>query len=163
MSWHGPSAPRVEGIATKSLWWQAGHRSRHRRHRGFLLLSVAFMRRFSCCLPPRKGRAATIKTYFAGIYRSVIGKNKSRFLPDITTTRIVRLDRFQNRARSHTLHATRAPRRYRDARQSQWLVPHHRRSDRRGGRARLQSYQAKKQPEGLQINVGPNGLKIQDK
>jgi predicted negative regulator of RcsB-dependent stress response len=24
-------------------------------------------------------------------------------------------------------------------------------------------YQAKKQPEGLQINVGPNGLKIQDK
>ena len=24
-------------------------------------------------------------------------------------------------------------------------------------------YQAKKQPEGLQINVGPNGLKIQSK
>ena len=24
-------------------------------------------------------------------------------------------------------------------------------------------YQAKKQPEGLQINVGPNGLKIQGK
>ncbi|MGA7808169.1 hypothetical protein [Bradyrhizobium sp.] len=24
-------------------------------------------------------------------------------------------------------------------------------------------YQAKKQPEGLQINVGPNGLKIQNK
>jgi predicted negative regulator of RcsB-dependent stress response len=24
-------------------------------------------------------------------------------------------------------------------------------------------YETKKQPEGLQINVGPNGLKIQDK
>jgi len=24
-------------------------------------------------------------------------------------------------------------------------------------------YQAKKEPEGLQINVGPNGLKIQNK
>jgi len=25
------------------------------------------------------------------------------------------------------------------------------------------AYQAKKQPEGLQINLGPNGLKIQNK
>jgi len=31
------------------------------------------------------------------------------------------------------------------------------------GALRYNLYQAKKEPEGLQINVGPNGLKIQNK
>ena len=44
MSWHGPSAPRVEGIATKSGWSQAARRSRHRRRRGF---SAAYRHSFA--------------------------------------------------------------------------------------------------------------------
>jgi hypothetical protein len=80
-----------------------------------------------------------------------------------TALRIVRLDRFQNRARSYTLHATRAPRRYRmpGNRNSLFLII--------GALIVVAAvlgynlYQTKKQPEGLQINVGPNGLKIQNK
>jgi hypothetical protein len=50
-----------------------------------------------------------------------------------------------------------------DARQSQRPVSHHRRVDRRGRGARYNLYQTKKEPEGLQINVGPDGLKIKTK
>jgi hypothetical protein len=74
-------------------------------------------------------------------------------------------DRFQNRKRTHTLHRE-----------------HSRRTERHqmpGNRNILyliigalivavgvlgyNLYQTKKEPEGLQINVGPNGLKIQNK
>ena len=75
----------------------------------------------------------------------------------------MRLDRFQNRAGDHTLHATRAPRRYRmpGNRNGLFLII--------GALIVVAAvlgynlYQTKKQPEGLQINVGPNGLKIQNK
>jgi len=50
-----------------------------------------------------------------------------------------------------------------DARQSQRPLSHHRRVDRRCRGARLQSLSTKKEPEGLQINVGPEGLKIKTK
>jgi hypothetical protein len=73
--------------------------------------------------------------------------------------------RFQNRSRAHTLHRanSRAPRRHRmpGNRNIMFLII--------GalivavGVLGYNLYQTKKQPEGLQINVGPNGLKIQNK
>jgi hypothetical protein len=86
-------------------------------------------------------------------------------LPEGTLWRFLRLDRFQNRKPANTLRSeiSRAP----------WRHPMP------GNRNVLfliigalivavgilgyNLYQTKKEPEGLQINVGPNGLKIQNK
>src|ERR1700687_4695124 len=126
MSWHGPSAPRVEGIATKSLVvasWASKLASTASRI--FCLVSIAFISVtiFRCC--------------------------------------------FQNRTRTNTLGYPAGE----NARPMETRMP--------GNRNMLyliigalvvavgvlgyNLYQTKKEPEGLQINVGPNGLKIQDK
>jgi hypothetical protein len=70
------------------------------------------------------------------------------------------LDRFQNRARTHRMRTT-TENRMPGNRNIMFLII--------GalivavGVLGYNLYQTKKEPEGLQINVGPNGLKIQNK
>src|SRR5450759_2194093 len=98
MSWHGPSAPRVEGIATKSLVVAScASKLASTASRIFCRISMAFMASlFPLSLSESLARPYTARLDFA--------------------------------AHGDT-----------DARQPQYHVPDHRRADRRGGRARLQS------------------------
>src|ERR1700687_735540 len=98
MSWHGPSAPRVEGIATKSIV-VASCASK--------LASIAS--RIFCLLSMRL--------------------ISSLFLSSLS----------ESQARQYTPGSNFATHGDTDARQPQYYVSHHRRTDRRGGRARLQS------------------------
>src|SRR3979411_201747 len=122
MSWHGPSAPRVEGMATKSR-------------------VVA-----SCA--------------------SKLASTASRILRLISAASIgvtVLRSRFQNRWPANTLGAGTSPMETRmpGNRNILYLII--------GalivamGVLGYNLYQTKKEPEGLQINVGPSGLKIQNK
>src|ERR1700674_2833036 len=98
MSWHGPSAPRVEGIATKSLVGAScASKLASTASRIFRLVSVAFI---------------------------------ASLLP---------LSLSEPQPRQYTPRSDFATHGDTDARQPQYYVSHHRRADRRGGRARLQS------------------------
>src|SRR5258705_890000 len=97
MSWHGPSAPRVEGIATKSR-------------------VVA-----SCASKP----ASTASRILCVVAVALIASG----FP---------LSLSESRARQYTPRRDFATHGDTDARQPQYHVSHHRRADRRVGRARLQ-------------------------
>jgi len=138
-----PSAPRVEGIATKSLW------SRVRVETGIdgiedFLLGIAGVH---CVLVPigarrEMGRRHLDQTIFwrpvAAVY-----------------------DHFQNRSRAHRMKANHGDAPMPGNRNIMYLII--------GalivavGVLGYNLYQTKKEPEGLQINVGPSGLKIQNK
>src|SRR3954449_5716689 len=121
MSWQGPSAPRVDGIATKSL-------------------VVA-----SCASKLSSTAARTLCLVSLSIISACSGV------------------RFQNRVRLHTVPKKTCNMETRMAvnRNVLYLVI--------GalivavGALSYNLYQTNKEPEGLQINVGPNGLKIQSK
>src|SRR5260370_10677210 len=119
MSWHGPSAPRVLGIATKSfVVASCASKLASTASRIFRWVSMAFI----CVIFP-----------FA---RGFAKPRSNHTLPDFADV----LGRFQNREHANTLHGKISrPTETSDARQSQYSVSHHRRADRRGGRARLQS------------------------
>src|SRR3954471_6462605 len=122
MSWQGPSAPRVDGIATKSL-------------------VVA-----SCASKLSSTAARTLCLVSLSIISACSGV------------------RFQNRVRLHTV-----PTKLRALWRHGWpstatscilvigalIVA--------VGALSYNLYQTNNEPEGLQINVGPNGLKIQSK
>ena len=142
MSWHGPSAPRVEGIATKSR-------------------VVA-----SCASKAGVDGVENFLIGVAGVHcvgfpaQSVVTSDQSIIQPELPASS----DRFQNRRAAHTVAADHhARRRYRmpGNRNVLFLII--------GalivavGVLGYNLYQTKKQPEGLQINVGPNGLKIESK
>src|SRR5665213_799715 len=120
MSWHGPSAPRVEGIDTKSrVVASCASKPASTASRIFCRASMAFM-----CRPcPRC--------------------------------------RFQNRRRAHTLRVRAMETRMQGNRNILYLII--------GalivgvGVLGYNLYQNKKEPQGLQINLGPNGVKIQNK
>src|SRR5262249_3584325 len=120
-------------------WWQAARQSRHRRHREF---AVGCRRSLSLLLP-RKRHGGTIKAYFD---RACGGRPA-----------------FQNHRRAHTIRRSSGPRRSRmaDNKNVLYLII--------GvllvavGVLSYNLYQARQQPEGLQINVGPDGLKIRNK
>jgi hypothetical protein len=120
-------------------------------------------------------RSNHISPGFAG---GAIGKSGSRFCfrsrldhqgahdlvaKPLIPWRIARLDRFQNRARANTLVSGNGPWSYRmpGNRNILYLII--------GalivavGVLGYNLYQTKKEPEGLQINVGPSGVKIQNK
>src|SRR6478609_6292968 len=98
MSWHGPSAPRVEGIATKSLVVAScASKLASTASRIFCLGSMAFI-------------ALLFPLWLS-----------------------------ESRARQYTPSPDLAYHGDTDARQPQHSVSHHRRADRRGGRAWLQS------------------------
>src|SRR6266487_3300288 len=98
MSWHGPSVPRVEGIATKSLVVAScASKLASTASRIFCLVSMAFI------------------------------------------ALVFLLSLSESRARQYNSRPDFASHGDTDARQPQHFVSHHRRTDRRGGRARLQS------------------------
>ena len=140
MSWHGPSAPRVEGIATKS---RGGGKLRVEAGVDGIedsLLGIGVHCRF---LVPRERRCRRSKHTSTDL---VEGGLPFR-ITDVP---------IQFAAASRP-----AENRMPDNRNVLYLII--------GvlivavGVLGYNLYQAKKQPEGLQINVGPGGLKIQSK
>jgi hypothetical protein len=104
---------------------------------------------------------AFIASIFLAALPKPPGRDQTIFCPALQT-----LDRFQNRAGANTVHgeiAKSRPWRHRmpGNRNILFLII--------GALVVVVAvlgynvYQTKKQPEGLQINVGPNGLKIQNK
>src|ERR1700689_2317039 len=121
MSWHGPSAPRVEGIATKSMVVAScASKLASTASRIFRLVSRTFIASVSCCGFQNRDRANTVQggTVFPMETRMPGNRN---ILYLIIGALIVAV-----------------------------------------GVLGYNLYQTKKEPEGLQINVGPNGLKIQN-
>src|SRR6202165_1572632 len=122
ISWHGPSAPRVEGIATKSrVVASCASKLASTASRIFCLVSMAFIALLSCCHFQNRERANTLRTQTRRRMETRMAGNRN-ILYLIIGALIVAV-----------------------------------------GVLGYNLYQTKKQPEGLQINVGPNGLKIQNK
>src|SRR6266404_660036 len=141
MSWHGPSAPRVEGIATKSLVVAScASKPASTASRIRCLVSLAFI---ASLFPRQSAREAD---------QSILWRELQNFT-----------SLLESPPRPYTWAGTRDPRRYRmpGNRNLLYLII--------GalivavGVLGYNLYQTKKQPEGLQINVGPSGLKIQNK
>ena len=137
MSWHGPSAPRVEGIATKSrVVASCASKPASTASRIFRLVSLAFIRQAALDGVP-------IKPYLPDLQAFLIAFR-------IAAAPI-------HCAREFAPMETRMP----GNRNILYLII--------GalivavGVLGYNLYQTKKEPEGLQINVGPNGLKIQNK
>src|SRR6267154_3593347 len=123
MSWHGPSAPRVEGIATKSrVVANCASKLASTASRIFRLVSAAFI-------------SATV---FVVAFR-IAGA------PIHWRGRISRPMETRMQGNRNILYLIIGA----------LIVA--------VGVLGYNLYQTKKQPEGLQINVGPNGLKIQNK
>src|ERR1700730_14387683 len=128
MSWHGPSAPRVEGTATKSLvvasWASklASTASRIFRLRSMAFISVTvFVVAFRIASAPIHCARPRFRDPFSRPMETRMPGNRN-IMYLIIGALIVAV-----------------------------------------GVLGYNLYQTKKQPEGLQINVGPNGLKIQNK
>ena len=123
MSWHGPSAPRIEGIATKSLVVAScASKLASTASRIFRLVSVAFISvMFSRCRFQNRLPANTLRGEVSRPMETRMPGNRN-ILYLIIGALIVAVSVL-----GYNL------------------------------------YQIKKQPEGLQINVGPSGLKIQNK
>src|SRR5712672_3573188 len=146
MSWQGPSAPRVEGIATKSrVVASCASKPASTASRIFCLVSMAFI--------------ASLFPLPAAL-RMPRAPRSNHTLPDLADV----LDRYQNRRPISTMGMNSRSQRRRQMpgnRNIMYLII--------GalivavGVLGYNLYQTKKQPEGLQINVGPNGLKIQNK
>src|SRR5262249_40032231 len=143
MSWHGPSAPRVEGMATKSAV-VASCVSKPASTASRILCVVSV---FTAFLVPRRRNCGSIKAQM------------DRPCGEQAT--------FQNHRRAHTIRRSQLRR---------GRMADNRVSDNKNvlyliicvllvavAVLGFNLYQAKKQPEGLQINVGPDGLKIQNK
>src|SRR4051812_29114684 len=124
MSWHGPSAPRVEGIATKS-------------------------RVVASCASNPASTASRIFCWLAFITFVFLAQSllETRSKHNLAGTPVPP-DRFQNRHAAHTVAADPRPYGDTDARKSQRHVSHHRRADRRRRRARLQSLPDQKTARG---------------
>src|SRR5450631_3409017 len=105
MSWHGPSAPRVEGIATKSpVVARCASKPASTASRILRLVSGAFI-----CVrfPVVVGLHGAMASFTMGLFKG--GRAASRrtrrddqnhTLPDFADV----TDRFQNRVRTNTLH-----------------------------------------------------------
>src|ERR1700733_12360219 len=146
MSWHGPSAPRVEGIATKSrVVASCASKPASTASRIFCLVSLAFIASHFPLLSFARTARAAIKPHFAGISRRFRSLSESRPRPYTARRKFAP-------SRRHTMPGNR---------NILFLIV--------GALIVVVAvlgynlYQTKKQPEGLQINVGPNGLKIQNK
>src|SRR5882672_4595764 len=121
MSWHGPSAPRVEGIATKSF-------------------VVA-----SCASKPASTASRIFRwvslTFIASLFPFCAASQRPRRLDQTILCRDLQRSQIAFRIEPAPIHSRRnfAACGDTDARQPQCLVSHHRRADRGGGCARLQS------------------------
>src|ERR1700694_322154 len=122
MSWQGPSAPRVEGIATKSLVVVSCASKLRRRHQGsFAWYRSRSWRRCSHCCFQNRNHANTLHGQISRPMETRMPINRN-ILYLVVGALIVAV-----------------------------------------GVLGYNLYQTKKEPEGLQINLGPNGLKIQNK